>query len=166
VLGEALPVDEDDLGGIDLGDTALQFIGHEAGVVDSGSIPPGKVDGLVESFTGAGRGGEQDPVMVRLSELIESFNSRFSIDISHADALMLFVELPAHLAADEGIRKAARDNTEEQFTESIKKDDVAGAIFDRQERSDQLLRIFTEDAHFAAEAMKHIRAETYRTARA
>jgi len=105
-------------------------------------------------------------VLVRLSALIESFNSRFSIDISHADALMLFIELPAHLAADEGIRRAARDNTEEQFTESIRKDDVAGAIFDRQERSDQLLKVFTEDAQFAAEAMKHIRAETYRTARA
>jgi len=37
-----------------------------------------------------------------------------------------------------------------QFTKSIKKDAVAGAIFDRQERSDQLLKIFTEDAHFAA----------------
>jgi len=40
-----------------------------------------------------------------------------------------------------------------QFTKSIKKDAVAGAIFDRQERSDQLLKIFTEDAHFAAEAI-------------
>jgi len=58
-------------------------------------------------------------VLVRLSALIESFNSRFSIDISHADALMLFIELPAHLAADEAIRRAARDNTQEQFTEPI-----------------------------------------------
>ncbi len=47
----------------------------------------------------------------------------------------------------------------------IEKDDVAGAIFDGQERSDQLLKVFTKDAQFAAEAMKHIRAETYRTAR-
>lgn len=77
LLVEALPVDEDDLGRIDLGDTALQFLGHEAGIVDSGSLTPGTADGMVESFTGAGRGGQQDPVLVRLSELIESFNSRF-----------------------------------------------------------------------------------------
>jgi len=51
------------------------------------------------------------------------------------------------------------------FTELIEKDDVAGAIFDGQERSDQLLKVLTKDAQFAAEAMKHIRAETYRTAR-
>jgi len=149
LLIDPLGPDRRALGRIDLGDTALQFLGHEAGIVDSGSLTPDSADGMVESFTGAGRGGQLDPVLVRLSELIESFNSRFSIDISHADALMLFIELPAHLAADEGIRRAARDNTEEQFTESIKKDDVAGAIFDRQERSDQLLKVFTEDAQFA-----------------
>jgi type I restriction enzyme R subunit len=166
LLVEALPVPPEDVGGIDLGDTALQFIGHEAGLVESGSLTTDTGDGMTESFTGAGRGGQQDPIMVKLSELIESFNSRFSVDLSQADALMLFIELPAHLAADEAVQRAARDNTEEQFSESIKKDDIAEAIYERQERSGVVLKKFTEDAQFATEAMKHIRAETYRTARA
>ncbi len=46
-----------------------------------------------------------------------------------------------------------------------KKDDVAGASFERQEVSDRLLKIFTEDPCFAAEAKRRIRAETYKTAR-
>ena len=72
---------------------------------------------------------------------------------------------PAHLAADQAVQRSARDNTEEQFSESIKKDDVAGAIFERQECNGVVLKKFTEDANFASEAMKHIRAETYKTAR-
>lgn len=43
--------------------------------------------------------------------------------------------------------------------------DVAGVIFDRQEASDLLLKLFTEDTRFAAEAMRVIRAETYKAAR-
>lgn len=143
----------------------LQYLGHEAGLVTTGEVTPDEHDGLIEGFMAGGRGGQQDPVLVKLSELIDTFNNKFNVDITHADALMLFIELPLHLAADDTIRKAAKDNTEDQFTESIKKDDVAGAIFERQEASDRLLKIFTEDPRFAAEAMRHIRAETYKTAR-
>ena len=104
-------------------------------------------------------------MLARLSEIIARFNDAFSIDITHADALMLFVKLPSHLADSESVQRIAADNTEEQFSLTVKEDDIAGAIFDRQEASDQLLKLFTEDPRFAAEAMRHIRAETYRTAR-
>jgi type I restriction enzyme R subunit len=165
LLVEALPDDKTDLGGIDLGDTALQFIGHEAGVVTSGAVQVDDSDGQIETFTGGGRGGQQDPIMARLSEIIRTFNEAFGIDLTEADALMLFVELPSHLANDEKVQKIAADNTEEQFGLTVKEDDVAGAIFDRQEASDRLLKLFTEDPRFAAEAMKQIRAATYKTAR-
>jgi type I restriction enzyme R subunit len=79
---------------------------------------------------------------------------------------MLFVELPAHIAADTTVQRVAADNTEEQFSLTVKEDDVAGAIFDRQEASDRLLKLFTEDPRFAAEAMRHIRTTTYVQARA
>ena len=165
LLAEALPNDKTELGSIDLGDTALQFIGHEAGIATSAAVQPGDSDGQIETFTGGGRGGQQDPVMARLSEIIRTFNDTFGIDLTEADALMLFVELPAHIADSETVQKIAADNTEEQFGLTVKEDDIAGAIFDRQEASDRLLKLFTEDSRFAAEAMKHIRAATYKNAR-
>lgn len=77
---------------------------------------------------------------------------------------MLFVELPAHLAESETAQRIAKDNTEEQFGLTVKEDDVAGAIFDRQEASDRLLKLFTEDSRFASEVMKYIRSATYEAA--
>lgn len=62
------------------------------------------------------------------------------------------------------MQKIAADNTEEQFGLTVREDDVAGAIFDRQEASDRLLKFFTEDPRFAAEAMRHIRSATYTAA--
>ena len=138
LLAEALPNDKTDLGGIDLGDTTLRFIGHEAGIATGAAVQPGDSDGQIDTF---------------------------SIDLTEADGLILFVELPSHIADSENVQKIAADNTEEQFGLTIKKDDIAGAIFDRQEASDRLLKLFTEDPRFAAEAMKHIRAATYKTAR-
>jgi type I restriction enzyme R subunit len=165
LLLEALPNDKTDLGGIDLGDTALHFIGHEAGIVTSGSVQVGDSEGQIDTFTGAGRGSGQDPVLVRLSELIRTFNDTYGIELSEADALLLFVELPSHMADSQTVQKIAADNTEEQFGLTVREDDVAGAIFDRQEASDRLLKLFTEDARFAAEVMKHIRSATYTVAR-
>ena len=166
LLSEALPHDKTDLGGIDLGGTALQFIGHEAGLTGSGAVQVGDNDGEIATFSGEGRGGGQDPVLALLSSIIRTFNDVHGIDITHTDALMLFIELPSHLAENETVQRIAADNTEEQFGLTVKEDDVAGAIFDRQEASDRLLKLFTEDPRFAEEAMRHIRAATFTTARA
>jgi type I restriction enzyme R subunit len=166
LLIERLPDDTTERGGIDLGDTTLQFIGHEAGIVTSGALQAGDSDGQIETFTGGGRGGAQDPVLARLSEIIRTFNDAHGIELSEADALLLFVELPSHMADSEQVRRIAADNSEEQFGLTVREDDVAGAIFDRQEASDRLLKLFTEDSRFAAEAMKQIRSATYKAARA
>ena len=116
LLAEALPNDKEALGGIDLGDTALQFFGHEAGVITSGAVQTDDSVGQIETFTGGGRGAQQDPVMGYLSEIVRTFNALFSIDMTHIDALMLFVELPAHMADSEKVQKIAADNTEEQMS--------------------------------------------------
>ncbi len=123
-------------------------------------------EGQVETFTGGGRGSAQDPVLARLSEIIRTFNDTHGIDLSEADALLLFIELPSHMADDQRVQKIAADNSEEQFGLTVREDDVAGAIFDRQEASDRLLKLFTEDSRFADEVMKHIRSATYQAARA
>ncbi len=166
LLLDRLPDDSTDRGAIDLGDTTLQFIGHEAGIVSSGALQATDSDGQIETFAGEGRGGGQDPVLTRLSEIIRTFNDTHGIDLSEADALLLFVELPSHMADDQQVRKIAADNSEEQFGLTVREDDVAGAIFDRQEASDRLLKLFTEDSRFAGEVMRHIRAATYQAARA
>ncbi len=111
---------------------------------------PADSDGQIDTFTGGGRGGAHDPVLARLSEIIRTFNDTHGIDLSEADALLLFVELPSHMADDQRVQKIATDNTEEQFGLTVREDDVAGAIFDRQEASDRLLKLFTEDSRFAA----------------
>lgn len=165
LLLEALPADSNELGRIDLGDTALQFIGHEAGLVTSASNTPTDSDGRLDGFTGGGRGSDQDPIMVRLSETIRTFNDTYGIDISEADALTLFVVIPNQMAESEALQRMAADNTEEQFGLTIKADDVAGAIFDHQDATDRLLKTVTEDPSIAAESLKHVRAATYKAAR-
>ncbi len=52
LLLERLPDDRTDRGAIDLGDTTLQFIGHEAGLVSSGALRATDSDGQIETFTG------------------------------------------------------------------------------------------------------------------
>ncbi len=166
LLLQRLPDDRTDRGAIDLGDTPLQFIGHEAGLVSSGVVQASDSEGHIETFTGQGRGGGHDPVLARLSEIIRTFNDTHGIDLSKADALLLFVELPSHMADDKRVQKIAADNSEEQFGLTVREDDIAGAIFHLQEASDQLLKLFTEDSRFADEVMKHIRSATYQAARA
>ncbi len=106
----------------------------------------------------------QDPILVRLSELIRTCNDAYCLELSEADALRLFVELPFHMADSETLQKIAANNTEEQFGLTVREDDVAGAIFDRQEASDRLLKLFTEDPRFAGQVLRHIRVATYKAA--
>ena len=161
----ALPPEDDDRGGIDLGDTALEYVGHRAGEVAGASVEPGDSDGVIATFAGAGRGGDQDPLTEHLSAIIAGLNETFGIDLSYADTLHLFYELPQHLADDPEVQRRAVDNTEEQFGLTVRRDDVAGAIFDRQDAGVALLKMFTEDERFAEQVMARIRRATWAAAR-
>lgn len=150
---------------IDLGDTSLAFVGHKSGVETSGSNTSGESTGEVESFTGEGRGGVQEALMVKLSELINTFNATFGIDLSEAETLQIYYGVPSTLSDDQDVQQRAADNTEEQFSLTIKKDDVAGALFQSQESSNKLLKALLEDDGFADAVLRMVTAETYRAAR-
>jgi type I restriction enzyme R subunit len=156
----------DESGAIDLGDTALAFIGHQAGLETSGSNTPGESSGEIESFTGEGRGGTvEEALMIKLSELIGTFNAAHGIDLSQAESLLIYVGVPSHLSDDEDVQQRAADNTEEQFSLTIKKDDIAGALFQNQESSNKLLKALLENETFADAVQSVISAETWRAAR-
>ncbi|WP_369253360.1 type I restriction endonuclease subunit R [Geodermatophilus amargosae] len=153
-------------GAIDLGDTALAFVGHQAGIETSGSNTPGESTGEIESFTGEGRGGTvEEALMVKLSELIQTFNAAHGIDLSQAESLLIYVGVPSHLSDDENVQQRAADNTEEQFSLTIKKDDIAGALFQNQESSTKLLKALLENDTFADAVQRIVSAETWRAAR-
>jgi type I restriction enzyme R subunit len=152
-------------GAIDLGATELAFVGHKAGEVENAGLAPGASTGEIESFTGEGRGGVQEALMVRLSELIASFNDKFDYDLSHHEGLAIYVELPGRLSDSPDVQQRAADNTEEQFGLTLKKDHVAGALFESQQDSRRLLKLLLDDEHFAEAAMRVITKETYRAAR-
>ncbi|GAB3351497.1 type I restriction endonuclease subunit R [Modestobacter lapidis] len=152
-------------GVIDLGDTDLAFVGHKSGAEGSGSNTPGERDGEIESFTGAGRGGIQEALMIKLSELINTFNSTFGIDLSEAETLQIYYGVPSTLSDDADVQQRAADNTEEQFSLTIKKDDIAGALFQSQEGSNKLLKALLEDEGFADAVLRMVTSETYRAAR-
>lgn len=165
LLLTALPELEVDRGGIDLGDTALEYIGHRAGEVAGASVVEGDSDGGIATFAGEGRGGESDPLTARLSAIIAGLNEAFGIDLSYADSLHLFHELPQHLADDPEVQRRAVDNAEEQFGLTVRRDDVAGAIFERRDAGEALLKMFTEDERFAEQVMARIRRNTWAAAR-
>ncbi len=153
-------------GAIDLGDTALAFVGHQAGIPTSGSPTPGKSSGEVETYTGEGRGSSiEEALMVKLSELIQTFNAAHGIDLSQAESLLIYVGVPSHLSDDEDVQQRAADNTEEQFSLTIKKDDIAGALFQNQESSNKLLKALLENETFADAIQKVISTETWKAAR-
>ncbi len=103
--------------------------------------------------------------MIKLSELIKSFNATFGYDLSEPDGLEIYVGLPSLLSENEDVQQRAADNTEEQFALTIKPDDIVGAIFARQEGSNRLLKAMLEDQAFADAALQVITRETYRAAR-
>ncbi|WRL62200.1 hypothetical protein U6N30_19410 [Blastococcus brunescens] len=133
-------------GAIDLGDTALAFVGHQAGIETSGSNTPDESSGELETYTGEGRGSTvEEALMIKLSELIQTFNATHGIDLSQAESLLIYVGVPSHLSDDEDVQQRAADNTEEQFSLTIKKDDIAGALFQNQESSNKLLKALLEN---------------------
>ncbi|WP_299959112.1 type I restriction endonuclease subunit R [uncultured Modestobacter sp.] len=153
-------------GEIDLGDTALEFLGHQSGTLSSGSNVAGEDDGEIAGFTGGGRGSSvEEALKVRLSELIQQFNSLFDIDISEQDALEIYIGLPSALSDDPAVQQRAADNTEEQFGLTLKHDQMVGALYDRQEASMQLLKRLLEDPQLAQAAWQVVMPETYRAAR-
>ncbi|KQS69273.1 type I restriction endonuclease subunit R [Modestobacter sp. Leaf380] len=155
-----------DAGAIDLGTTDLEFLGHKGGLITSGSNVPGEDDGEIEGFTGGGRGSSiEQALTIRLSELITQFNTLFDIDISENDALEIYVGLPAALSDDPAVQQRAADNTEEQFGLTLKHEQIAGALYDRQEASMQLLKRLLEDPNLAQAAWQVVMPETYRAAR-
>jgi type I restriction enzyme R subunit len=153
-------------GSIDLGDTALAFVGHQTGIATSGSNTPGESTGEIETYTGEGRGSSiEEALMVKLSELIQTFNAAHGIDLSQADSLLIYVGVPSHLSDDEDVQQRAADNTEEQFSLTIKKDDIAGALFANQESSNKLLKALLENETFADAVQKIISTQTWKAAR-
>jgi type I restriction enzyme R subunit len=153
-------------GAIDLGDTALAFVGHQAGIATSGSNTPGQSTGEVATYTGEGRGSSvEEALMVKLSELIQTFNAAHGIDLSQAESLLIYAGVPSHLSDDEDVQQRAADNTEEQFSLTIKKDDIAGALFQNQESSNKLLKALLENEIFADAVQRIISTETWKAAR-
>lgn len=155
-----------DAGAIDLGATDLEFLGHKSGPITSGSNVPGEDDGEIPGFTGGGRGSSlEEALTIRLSELITQFNTLFDMDISENDALEIYVGLPSALSDDPHVQQQAADNTEEQFGLTLKHEQIAGALYDRQEASMQLLKRLLEDKDLAQAAWQVVMPETYRAAR-
>lgn len=103
--------------------------------------------------------------MVRLSELIQTFNPAHGIDLTRAASLLIYVGVPSHLSDDENVQQRAADKTDKQFPLAIKKDDIAGALFQNQESSNKLLKALLEKETFTDAVQKIISTETWNLAR-
>ena len=155
-----------DSGAIDLGDTALAFIGHQAGIATSGSNKPDEDDGEIETYTGEGRGSSiENALMIKLSELIQTFNAAHGIDLSQAETLQIYMGVPSILSEDEDVQQRAADNTEEQFALTIGLEKIVGALFQGQEDANRLIKAVTENDAFAEAVQKIVGAETWKAAR-
>jgi type I restriction enzyme, R subunit len=127
---------------------------------------PGDSTGEIESFTGESRGSSlEEALMIRLSQLIDTFHSAHGIDLSQAESLLIYAGLPSHLSDDEDVHQRAADNTEEQFSLTVKKDGIAGAHFQNQESSNKLLKALLENEGFADAVQRIISSETWKAVR-
>lgn len=127
------------------------------------SLTPGDGDDGLPTSTAEGRGAQNDPEKVRLSEIIAALNSTFGLDLGEADTLLV-EQYVVQSASDPEMRAVAMENSEENFGYRFDKR-VDDFVIERQEANEQLFHRYFDDAGFQEVLVDFMRKEAYRRIR-
>jgi type I restriction enzyme R subunit len=109
------------------------------------------------SDVGTGKTVDED---VRLSELIELLNERFSIDFTQADQLF-FDQIHEEAIANEGLQRAVLANNIDDFRFVFNKE-FEGLIIDRMDGNEEIFAKLMSDASFRKVASEHLLRQVYK----
>ncbi len=137
---------DSEIGGLDLGEAAvLTHIRTQATGEHDLSLKPGEGERL-PARDGTGRGKQDHPDKVRLSQLIDLLNNRFGTALGEADQIWFDQQVEA-AAANTELRKIAEQNTEEQFGYVFDRQ-FEDVVIDRHDANDSLFRMFFDKPEF------------------
>jgi type I restriction enzyme R subunit len=140
-----LPREEGD-GGLDLGEEELVLT--HLRIIKTGEHNIGLMADEEPLFAigGDGTGRDEDKPRGRLSEVIQTINERFGIDLTDADQLY-FEQIGETLAQDKELQEQAAANELETFKYGFEQKFEA-AVIDRQEANEELFRKLIDNEDF------------------
>lgn len=139
-------------GQLDLGDEVelthlrIEFTGQHDLSVDEG-------EPLLRGLGGDATGASEEPQKAKLSEIIETLNERFGLNLTDRDRFF-FQQLKEDMIADEELAKQARANTIENYGYGFDRAFTSTAV-DRRNVNEELFRRLMDDERFA-QAVKSI----------
>lgn len=114
-------------------------------------------------FTGEGTGPLESPKKAKLSEIIDSLNSKFGLGLGQADQLY-FDQLVEVMAADTNLAQIAKVNTVENFAFDYERA-FDSAVVDQRTANEDLFRQIMNNEALAAEVRRLIMPSVYQSLR-
>jgi type I restriction enzyme R subunit len=147
---------------LDLGSAVeLTHLRHEA--TFSGTLELSADGGEVKTIFGEGRGPQKLPDMEALSQIVDTLNERFGLQLTEADQL-LFDQYEKDWLADQEVTDQARNNTIENFKLVFDRNFLK-TVISRMDENDALFRRILDDPDFQEAVKDFYGAKVYREAR-
>ena len=153
----ALRLPRDQPAGLDLSDDVIlthlrtELTGeHDLSLTEGGGIIPG--------FTGEGTGG-QDPQFAKLSEIIDTLNTRFGTEFTEADTVFVD-QIEQTCVENEALATQARVNSPENFRLALDKV-LEGLVIDRLDANQDFFGRMIDDPAFGAVVRDYLAHKVY-----
>jgi type I restriction enzyme R subunit len=147
---------------LDLGSAVeLTHLRHEASF--SGALELSTESGEVKTIFGEGRGPQKLPDMEPLSQIVDTLNERFGLQLTEADQL-LFDQYEKDWLADQEVTDRARNNTIENFKLVFDRNFLK-TVISRMDENEALFRRILDDPDFQEAVKDFYGAKVCREAR-
>jgi len=147
---------------LDLG-TEVELTHLRTEATFNGSLALSSDTGEVKTVFGDGAVHQRLPDMEALSEIVDTLNERFGLDLTDADQL-LFDQYEAEWLADPEVREQARNNTIENFRLVFDRNFLK-TVIGRMDENDALFRRILDDPEFHDAIKDFYGSKVYREAR-
>ncbi len=157
ILRDANTVERLDLGT----EVELTHLRHEA--TFSGSLVLDADSAEITTIFGDGAGRQQDPDMEALSQIVDTLNERFGLNLNEADQL-LFDQFEKTWLADPAVAAQARNNTLDNFRLVFDRTFLK-TVIGRMDDNDAIYQRVLDDPEFSQALMDLYATRIYRQAR-
>jgi type I restriction enzyme R subunit len=129
----------------------------------NGPLEPTGDGGEVKTFTGEGAGTQRRLDMESLSQIVETLNERFGLDLDETDQL-LFDQYERDWLADPDVDDQARNNTLGNFKLVFDRNFLK-TVISRMDENDALFKRIIDDAEFQDDVKDFYGRKVYQEAR-
>ncbi|MCA1693389.1 MAG: DEAD/DEAH box helicase family protein, partial [Actinobacteria bacterium] len=154
--------DETTIERLDLG-TEVELTHLRSEITFEGSLALADDTGEVKSLFGDGSGRQQEPDVEPLSQIVETLNERFGLNLGEADQL-LFDQFEETWLADPEVAAQARNNTLDNFRLVFDRM-FLNTVVGRMDDNEAIFKRILDDPEFQATLMDMYASKVYRRAR-